>query len=331
MIGDSKTVASRTVMASLLAGLLEAASIWLLLSGTVQGWAVCHLGASVAAVVRFRAGIYRDGVLCCALFVPVLGPPLAPWLFAAPDRTVANAHAAFETFEAEVLRAEEFAGRHLTERAAPLSIHEVLRHGSTDHRRNALRKLAERGEPRHLALLRRCLSHEDVELRLGAFSEINRLLRSWESRLADARRRANAENVATSHLTVARIHREYAASGLLDGPMTEFHLARAEAACADAGRHEPSSVGIAVERVLVAVERGDLDGARRALRPVPAGERRQPELCLARARAAFAERRFGHVVDEARRLRQCGYPVPSWMQALADDREAESARNGVLT
>ena len=77
-----------------------------------------------------------------------------------------NAHAFFENYETEVgvraqlLRPEKDASN------ITMSFQEVLHHGSIDHRRNALRKLAERGQPLHLAMLRRCLSHPDMELRL---------------------------------------------------------------------------------------------------------------------------------------------------------------------
>lgn len=311
---------ARPLLLAIAAALVEVAAAWsLLCHGQLAAAVALHMAASLLAALTVDRAMpaYRDAVLLTAVAVPLLGPMLAWAVLARPRDAAVNAHAFFENYEQEVQGRIELQGTVPDSDARTISFHEVLRHGSLDHRRNALRKLAQRGQRMHLQLLRRCLSHPDMELRLGAFTELNRLLREWETRLDELRAAvARTPRDADARAAASRAHREYAASGLLDDDMARFQLEQAAAACDLTMVPTSGQTDLAVERALVFAELGDLDGAVAALGHVDGPDRDAPHACIARARIAFLTRRYSEVHPEVDRLRAAEADVPRWMSEL---------------
>tara|TARA_R110002072_G_scaffold25443_2_gene84972 strand:+ start:32034 stop:32957 length:924 start_codon:yes stop_codon:yes gene_type:complete len=301
--------------------LAEGLAIFLLSAGAgVVAAILAHtIAAVVATAVGSSHGCYRGLLLCVAWFVPILGPLLGPLLVREPRAGTLNAHALFESYEAEVsaeMPLDRKAGADPS-RGAAMSFHEVLQHGSIDHRRNALRKLAELGGRSHLELLRRCLSHPNMEIRLAAFNELNRLLRIRDRHLTQLRDLAemHAHEVG-AQVTLARAYRKYAASGLLDTAMARFQLQQAIQVCRKALRRHRQDPDLCVELAWNALELGDLRTVNRTLRRFEPDDA-HPELVVLRARVAFVQRRFDDARYYARELTAGGHTMPSWLDALA--------------
>ncbi len=310
----------RPVAAGFVAAAIAAATVWTFVRGAPL---LLPLSLHVLAAVVAAAGVprdlrvYRHAVLVGAAAVPVLGPALAWLLLARPARPGHNAHAWFVDQESAGDADDTFAHQDDDPLGATMSFHEVLRHGSLDHRRNALRKLAERGQPMHLALLRRCLSHPDMELRLGAFREVNRLLERWEARIARLGAEADAAPDDPSvHQRLSLSHREFATSGLLDRETQRLQLEMALARCKAARLAAPRDTGLAVEQAMVYIALEDLAGAERTLATVVPSDVDRPDLCAARAQLAFRLRRFDAIAAEVDRLEATASPVPAWMREL---------------
>jgi hypothetical protein len=196
------------VILGVLAGLVGASGaafavlgggIWMLLIGLTLHGTACWI--SLKAARSRREGrltpTERDSILVTAVTVPFLGPALA-WSIPrhAPDGEVENAHQAVEKYLDHVkprvpdYERTLFTGDHDRDLARKLdaeSFREVLRHGETGQKRNALFKLAELGAPHHLAMIRECLTDEDQEVRLYAYGELDRLTRIHEGAIADGR------------------------------------------------------------------------------------------------------------------------------------------------
>ena len=60
----------------------------------------------------------------------------------------------------------------------------MLRDGTTDQKRNALRRLADLGQPVHFRLIRSCLLDPEHEVRLYAYSDLERAGRGYEEAIA---------------------------------------------------------------------------------------------------------------------------------------------------
>ena len=327
---DSAVALPVRLLLAAVAVVAESAAVWLLVtcgsppqaSGAVLVAVCLHAvaGLACARTVPHSESTYRDAMLVAALVLPGLGPLIA-WLLVRRRRDGAvNAHAFFENYEQEVHGEVAFDAVPAPARTRPVSFHDVLRAGSLDHRRNALRKLAERGQPMHLRLLRRCLSHSDMELRLGAFAEINRLLRQWEGRLCELRAAVDAQPddpAARAQLSAA--HRGYAASGLLDEDMARFQLRQAANACRLAGAAAANHADLAIERALVCTDLGDLDGASAVLGRLADEHLEDARVCIARARIAFLQHRFDRVRSEAEKLHRAGEQSPRWMREMCPD------------
>ncbi len=154
--------------------------------------ALCCAAARLRGAAR---GVELDMVAIAAVFVPVFGPALA-WTFPPPrgDAGASNAHAVFEEYE-RATRGEKpiytpplFTGdfdRDLSRELNTVSYVEVLRRGTIEQKRNLLRSLGRLAQPRHLAMIRKCLLDDDHEIRLCAYAEIDRLGRRQEAHLAE--------------------------------------------------------------------------------------------------------------------------------------------------
>jgi hypothetical protein len=314
------------------------------LLGHVGAVALCLLAAHVlqplprdaSAADRARRGVERDLTLATALFVPLFGPALA-WRFALGARGDGiDAHAWFE--QQERLRSERrlvaIAPADDDRDAVPhdvMSFSEVLRRGTLDHKRNALRKLAERGTPRHLGMLRDALYSDNVELRLCAYGEIQSLARGHETRLADLQRElrecpAEASDARHRLLTeAAAAHQSYAASGLLDPEMRRYHLQCAVRYAEEAWLADPQQWRIATVYALTLSDLGDHDHAMRAFAKVRSTDIDRPEVCIAQAEVAFRQRDFVAVRNAGDRLRRQRLRLPEWLSAVIEQRVAPGA------
>jgi hypothetical protein len=325
----------RVIYAALASG-IEAAAAALAVGMNDLAWlgiaAALHAVAvrlSLRAAVRRRpelTRVERDVVLWTAIFVPLFGPPFA-WLMPRPaaEEEAENAHAVFEQYSEHVkpdvpdYERTVFTGDYERDLARELdaeSYHEVLRHGTTDQKRNALRRLADLGQPRHLELVRRCLLDPDHEVRLYAYSEIERLSRGYEEEIAKrSKELSRTPGEPEALLTLARTYFRYAESGIHDEEMAAFYYgsARRFAEQAQAASAGPEAVWIEA-RALGRL--GDFAGAESRLAALTQAQQGLVESCVARADLAFRRRDFAAARAEAVRIREFGAEPPEWLRAL---------------
>jgi hypothetical protein len=306
--------------------------------------AALHVGAAVLAAVaarlrlsglpaddaeRGRVLVEGDVAALTALFVPLFGPSLA-WLF--PRRQAASIADAHAWFEQHALvhgkgRLRAVAPQHAAPDALPhdvMSFSEVLRSGTLDHKRNALRGLAQRGTPRHLAMLRDTLYSDNVELRLCAYGEIQTLARAHEARLASLQHDldalpADGSRQAERHLLLteaAAAHQAYAATGLLDPEMRRYHLQRGVRYAQEAWLAEPTQARIATVYARTLSDLGDHGHALRAFAHLRPQDQQRPDVCLAQAEVAFRDRDFAAACAAGKRLAAQRLVLPDWLQAL---------------
>jgi len=299
----------------------------------VAGAGVLHVLAAFCCSRAARqrrpdlAQVERDIVFWTALLVPVFGPPLA-WRmpFLATPEKVENAHSVFERYADHVKPAVPdyertlFTGDYEKDLARELdaeSYHEVLRHGETDQKRNALRRLADLGEPRHFALIRRCLLDPEHEVRLYAYSELERSGRVYEDVIARRTPQIEREpDNADALLALATAYFEYAASGILDEGMASFYFNSAASYAERADRCGIEGCEATWLRAAALARVGSYDAADACLDALGENEKALPKSCIARADIAFRRRDFLGVRTEAEQLREAGAEVPAWLQAM---------------
>lgn len=293
-----------------------------------------HLGAAASGTIAARrrrggplAQAERDAVITTSLLVPFLGPVLAMTLpRKAGGADVVNAHQAMERYRSHVkpsipeYERSLFTGdfdRDLARKLDLETYRDVLRHGHTDQKRSALFRLAELGQPHHLALIRRCLTDEDQEVRLYAYGELERLVREHEERIARARARIREEpGRAEAHLELARAQFDLGVSGVLDSATAGFHLRVAVSCAVEARRLDPASLPAAVLQSRALAKLGDREGADACLASLPEEMRLGAEALLADAETAFAARDFGRAREAAEELRRREAGLPGWLEAL---------------
>lgn len=277
---------------------------------------------------RDLSRVESDLALYTALLVPLFGPALA-WTLPRPPgaEEQQNAHAVFEEYSDHVRPALPdyertlFTGDYTRDLARELdaeSYHEVLRHGSTDQKRNALRRLAELGAPHHFALIRKCLLDPSHEVRLYAYSELERGSRGYEEAIAKrAKELANDPEKAEACVAIAQAYFAYAASGIHDEQMAAFYFRSAERYGGQAhglAPDEPDAVWI---RARALARLGESDAALDALGQLTPEQQGQPQSCLVRAELAFQRRDYHTARLEAGRLREAeNAEIPSWLAAL---------------
>ena len=334
-----------------------------ILISVVEGWSVlcAYTAEDVAMLVpalglhfaaagisfltgRFRrrgemSPVERDAVLWTALFVPLFGPPLAwaiPHMKA--NKKVEDAHQVFEKYEEHVrptvpdYERTLFTGdfdRDLARELDAESYYEVLRNGNTDQKRNALKSLADMGEPKHLELVRRCLEDSEQEVRLYAYSEIERLGRMHEERIEEQSKQADQEPDNPEVLcSLAETYYRYGMSGVLDAGLSAYHfrIAVRNAAEARVKGHEGLEPYLMEALSLVAL--GDNDAARRTLADLAPDQQNDGRVCLVRARIAYLERDFEAARIEVDTMEAAGTEPPPWLQALrrksAEEPESEA-------
>jgi hypothetical protein len=271
--------------------------------------------------------VERDAVLCLATLAPVVGPALA-WRIPRRDvaKTVENAHEVVERYMTHVKPAVPehertlFTGDHDRDLARKLDMEsfiEVLNHGETDQKRSALFRLAELGEPHHLALVRRCLEDDDQEVRLYAYGELERLTREHETAIAEARRdEAQAPSCAEAKKALSKAHSGLAGSGVLDRPTSGFHYRAAAMYARQAQELDGDDVEAVLLEAVAQARLGDLDAARACLEGLAEEHRERTDVALAIAEVAFCMRDFGTARAAAGHLILFEEELPGWLAAL---------------
>ncbi len=339
-----------TLLLAILISVVEGGSVLCAYTAEDVAMLVPALGLHFAAAgISFLTGrfrrrgemspVERDAVLWTALFVPLFGPPLAwaiPHMKA--NKKVEDAHQVFEKYEEHVrptvpdYERTLFTGdfdRDLARELDAESYYEVLRNGNTDQKRNALKSLADMGEPKHLELVRRCLEDPEQEVRLYAYSEIERLGRVHEERIEEQTKQAEHEpNNPEVLCALAETYYHYGMSGVLDAGLSAYHFRIAARNAAEARVKGHDGLGPHVMEALSLVALGDNDAARRTLGGLPPERHDDERVCLVRARIAYLERDFEAARIEALTLEAAGAELPSWLDALrrrpAEEPETES-------
>jgi len=295
--------------------------------------------AAAAASVR-RDDLSRtelDAVLWIAALVPMFGPSLA-WAMPPPPpqsdegedqeqmEEVINAHDMFERYEEHVTPHKPdyertlFTGDYAADLARELdaeSYVEVLRNGGTDQKRNALRRLATLGDPKHFAQIRGCLLDPAHEVRLYAYSELEKAGQVYEDEIAElSKKLAKRPRHIASLLRLAQVQYEYAASGIHDSAMAAFYfktVLRYAKRAIEAGADGPEAVWMSARAL------ARMDQPREALdelAALPEEQQSLAESCLVRAGIHFRAREFDAARDEADRIDAAGGDLPPWLAAL---------------
>jgi hypothetical protein len=313
----------------------------------LPGWrgplAASALHVAAALLCRWAARLRRDDlsvvetdiVVWIALLVPVFGPVLG-WAAPRPPATedAENAHVVFEQYAEHVKPADAgyertvFTGDFKRDLARELDVesyHEVLRHGETDQKRNALRRLAELGEPKHFDLIRSCLLDPSHEVRLYAYSELERAGRDYEEEIANRSRqlKKQPDNVEAL-LTLARTYHRYAASGILDPSMAAFYFRSAERYATQAQQHGADDPEAAFVRAAALGRLEEYEDAEACLQALPEPHQALPGCCLVRAEIAYRRRDFAKVREEAARFLETDAEPPPWLAAIGGKREVQS-------
>ena len=318
------------------AGIELAAAVLGLGFSSVGMLAVAGMLHIVASLLALKAAhmrrpdlaiVERDLVFLASLFVPIFGPALA-WTIPhaeAPDK-VEDAHQVFLRYAEHVEPAAPeyertlFTGDYERDLARELDAEshlEVLRHGSTDQKRNALRKLADLGEPKHFGLIRRCLLDTEHEVRLYAYTELERCGRIFENEIAKRSRELKRdENDGETLLALAQAYFEYAASGVHDEEMAAFYFRSAERFA----RQSASAPDAAWLRAGALARLKEYEEAEAVLDTLGEQEATLARSCLARADVAYRRRDFATAREEAERMRQTGELLPDWLAALGGKR-----------
>jgi len=301
-----------------------------------------RLSAAAAGVRREDLSrTEKDAVLWIAALVPMFGPPLA-WSMPVPPRApeedepdhseeIVNAHDMFERYEEHVTPHRPdyertlFTGNYAADLARELdaeSYVEVLRNGGTDQKRNALRRLATLGEAKHFGQIRGCLLDPSHEVRLYAYSELEKASQVYEDEIADlSKKLAKRPKHIASLLRLAEVQYRYAASGIHDSAMAAFYfktVLRYAKKAIDAGAQGPEAVWIAARALARMDQPAD---ALAELATLTEEQQNLAESCLVRAGIRFRAREFDAARDEADRIESTGGELPPWLAALRTEVE----------
>jgi len=306
------------------------------------GSLVLHIVAGLTCVgaAWFRAPLSQvesDIVLLTAMFVPVFGPMIA-WTIPVGDdgRRLAGSSEMLHRVEEDILSSASVYERQiysgdfdsdLSRELNAMSYYEVLRSGDLDQKRNALRKLAQLGEPRHMRMIKNYFEDPEPELRLCAYLEIDRLRTHRETHIAELRQRIRAaKERAPDPVALAEIEacatelaeslRSYGMSGILDESMARYRLQQALQTANSAHARFPDNWRLALVKSRVYCDLGDYDNAEQALLSLPDAVHDRTSVQLARASLHFHRRQFGEARKIARELDARGQSLPEWLEVL---------------
>ena len=337
------TIASTIECTAIVFAVAMDRAIWLPVALAMH-LAAAHISARAAAVRRDDLSpTERDAVLWIAALVPMFGPSLA-WSMPVPppceededndSDEIINAHDMFERYEKHVTPHRPdyertlFTGDYAADIARELdaeSYVEVLRHGTTDQKRNALRRLATLGDPKHFDQIRGCLLDPLHEVRLYAYSELEKASEVYEEDIADlSKKLAKRPKHKKSLLRLADVQYRYAASGIHDAAMAAFYfktVVRYAQRAIDAGVEGPEPVWL-IARALAAL--GQPADALAEIAKLSVEEQELPQSCLVRASIRFHDREFDSAREEAERVVAAGGTLPGWLAALLTEEEVEA-------
>lgn len=269
-------------------------------------------GAALAGASRSEAELFAAAVAALS----AIGA-MAAWWFCVggADRHASNAHAENDPLRLTTVRQAADLHREL----GVNSYTQVVRHGSLEEKRNLLRRLAQLGSPRHIAIVRQFLFEEEPELRLCAYAELARIGQRHEQKIGELRQAAEHAGAgaaaAKALAALAHANRAYAISGVLDGEMAGYWSDQAGRIARRGLEHDPDCLAAQRVLALVLADRGDLDEAWRLISTWRTEF--SPEAELIRAEVAF-RRRDRHACCEALvRLDAAGVEAPEWLRTVA--------------
>jgi len=221
----------------------------------------------------------------------------------------------------------------------------ILEFGTTDHKRNALARLAALGEPKHMRLLRACLLSPDTEVRLFAHAQLDGMDHHLAGKLEAARADFEAQpSRADLRLAYGEAHAAMASSGVFDDETSAWHRREAESlteglsaevreafAAAQAEERDASEAEAAEEaskRKKKGRERRGLWPRRRVQEAVadtePPCPIESPEelgsVLLAQAHEAYAERDFRRLLFIAAAMQDEQQEIPIWLETCLEGR-----------
>jgi hypothetical protein len=274
-----------------------------LLATFLSGW--LPKGSPRLARSRTKRLLARVFAFC----VPIVGAALA-WRIRnhsagtrrLEQERLASFHARFVESHTDAPVADPFTGSFdldVSRISDAESFSAILDFGTPDHKRNALSRLAALGEPRHLRLLRACLSSPDAEVRLYAHAQLDSLDLEMSAAL-EAARLDHAEQPEDPALRAAyaRQHAVMAQSGVFDDEISAWHAAQAKRLGGDNPWGAPKQQASAAKA----------SAAEYSLE--------------SQAEAAYAARDFEllHEISEAMRL--AGNEPPVWIDTCLEVRDA---------
>lgn len=180
----------------------------------------------------------------------------------------------------------------------------VLSYGTGDHKRSALKRLADLGDARSMRLLRACLTAEDQEVRLFAHAQLERIEAPLTRRLEESGRLlAITPNDPEAREAIADAHLALARSGTLDEEMSAWHLG-------ESARIEEQVRGMRASGSESSEEESQpIDGSK--------------DSRIREAEKALAEKDFVQLRRMAREFDIEGVEMPEWMQYVCDQMARE--------
>lgn len=316
-----RPIGSRVASTVALGCALAAAGAFVAANDVVTAVAATLLHA-VAVALAARAAIGAGGdrseaVLLAAATaaLPGVGAGVAAWFcWSRGERHGSNAHA-----ENDPLRQSTVVGAaDLQRELAVNSYTQVVRHGSLEEKRNLLRRLAQLGTPRHVAIVRQFLFEDEPELRLCAYAELARIGHRHEHRIGELRRGAEADlddaAKAIALATLAAAHRAYSVSGVLDEEMARYWADQGEVIAQRALAHDRDCRAAQRALVQLLADRGALDDAWQVVAAWPAAVDAEDE--IARAEVAFRRRDRSTCRAAMQRLGDAGATAPEWLRSV---------------
>jgi hypothetical protein len=284
-----------------------------------------------ARAIGIAAGSRSEVLLLAAVAaaLPAVGACTGFWFcWSRAPRHASNAHAANDPLLPTVAKAAP----DLQHELRINSYTQVVRHGSLEEKRNLLRRLAQLGTPRHLAIVRQFLGENEPELRLCAYAELARIGQRHEHRIGELRRAATAAasgDAAIAQAELAAATRDYATTGALDEEMARYWADQAAAAARAALQIDASCRRAECVLAQVLGDRGELAAAWALVAAWPAEVDAACE--LARAEIAFRRRDRAACRTALARLELLGAPVPEWLRSVGAIRnDAGNARRAAV-
>ncbi len=267
-----------------------------------------------SARVARRSEVKRQLARVMTLCVPVVGPMLAWATRNHHSGTRRREREKLASFHAQFLEQDEprperspFTGdfEHDIEVLTDAeSYNAILEFGTADHKRSALRRLADLGEPQHIRLLRQCLGAQDPEIRLFAYGQLEGIEQELCTVL-DAARMDAEDNPGdqASRAAYADAHAALASCGALDEAMSAWHDQEAG-------------------RIRGELSDGAVDGTEAES---PEGGELPAAVLRTQAEEAFAARDFNTVRALATELLQRGEELPAWLDYVAHGKQEGAA------